>query len=280
MTALTIDMNEAIILVRDLPVCLKINHLVFTRVVTAAEFEQVSAKVCLTEYMIRWWLGDLIIAGTKQFGQAVYQMLLNRENYPNERLPLPSEKTLRNYAWVARAFPPERRRDHLEWSTYEVLASCPERVQEHWLDLCEENDWTKSQLKAALTIASMQPQEGASYFYAPPDPPSAPPEEDEEDAKRIVFIRPNYADTARILLARHNREFETEFTFGDYIEVLIEAEARKVGLDPDNLPENADSLTDLAFGVDELGSRRDVREVNLTRVGATYENVAITGGAA
>ena len=88
-----------------------------------------------------WWLGDWLIYG--------------RETYPDryrhaiDRTGL-SYQTLRNYAWIARAFPVSRRRDGLSMQHHAEVITLAEEAQNAWLDRAEDQGWSVTQLRRRL----------------------------------------------------------------------------------------------------------------------------------
>ena len=56
-------------------------------------------------------------------------------------------QTLRNYAWVARRFPPARRRELLSFQHHAEVASLETDEQDGWLDLAETGRWSRNELR-------------------------------------------------------------------------------------------------------------------------------------
>ncbi len=88
-----------------------------------------------------WCLGDWLVCG--------------QENYP-DRYVLALEtagldyQTLRNYAWVARRFPLERRREPLSFQHHAEVAALDVASQDKWLDLAEAGRWSRNELRRQL----------------------------------------------------------------------------------------------------------------------------------
>ncbi|WP_063753646.1 LmbU family transcriptional regulator [Kutzneria sp. 744] len=91
-----------------------------------------------------WWLGDWLVFGKEQYSDR-YQRGVEAVNL--------SYQTLRNYAWVARRFPLERRRAQLSFQHHSEIASLPDDEQEQWLDEAEARSWTTKQLRSAVRMA-------------------------------------------------------------------------------------------------------------------------------
>ncbi|HBF79206.1 MAG TPA: antibiotic biosynthesis protein [Streptomyces sp.] len=98
-----------------------------------------------------WWIGDWLV-----FGQRKY-----RDRYQRAmKETLLDYQTLRNYAWVARKFVPQRRREDLTFQHHMEVASLPEDQQDHWLDFAVRLKWSKSELRRQIKAST-----------APDDPP-------------------------------------------------------------------------------------------------------------
>ncbi|MEU2942610.1 LmbU family transcriptional regulator [Nocardiopsis alba] len=85
-----------------------------------------------------WWLGDWLVYG--------------QENYPNRyKCAIAATsldyQTLRNYAWVARKFVPERRREKLSMQHHAEVAGLSLEEQEHWLSQAEAEGWSRNELR-------------------------------------------------------------------------------------------------------------------------------------
>lgn len=88
-----------------------------------------------------WWLGDWLIYG--------------QTHYPNRYKQAIAEtsldyQTLRNYAWVARRFTPERRHPKLSFQHHAEVTSLPEAEQDAWLTRAEINGWSRNELRRQL----------------------------------------------------------------------------------------------------------------------------------
>lgn len=88
-----------------------------------------------------WWLGDWLI-----FGQA---------NFPDRYKRAIAEtsldyQTLRNYAWVARQFAPERRHERLSFQHHAEVASLDTDQQDLWLTRAEQFTWSRNELRRQI----------------------------------------------------------------------------------------------------------------------------------
>jgi hypothetical protein len=85
-----------------------------------------------------WWVGDWLVQGGKRYGETYKKALA--------LLPL-EEATLKDYAYMARAFERSRRRD-LSWGHHRVVAAFGPEAADTWLNLAETNDTTRNELRA------------------------------------------------------------------------------------------------------------------------------------
>jgi hypothetical protein len=112
-----------------------------------------------------WCLGDWLV-----YGEAAYS---GRYRDAVEVTSL-NYQTLRNYAWVARAFELSRRRDTLSFGHHAELAGLPEPEQDYWLRKAEELDWSCKQLRREVR-ASLKERGAATESDDPDTPHSADP---------------------------------------------------------------------------------------------------------
>ena len=105
----------------------------------------------------RWWIGDWL-----RFGEHVYG-----EKYAQAASLLGlTPGTLQNYAYVASAVPPARRRANLPFSTHREVAALPARQQEKWLKKAEDEGLTRAKLSAAIRPPEEKPAPGVSFETA------------------------------------------------------------------------------------------------------------------
>ncbi|MCP2339278.1 LmbU family transcriptional regulator [Actinomadura rupiterrae] len=117
-----------------------------------------------------WWLGDWLVYGEKRFPDR-YRLVIQETGLDYQ--------TLRNYAWVARRFPPSRRRDALSLQHHAEIAALPEAEQERWMDRAEKEKWSTRRLRKELRQAREFP---------------APESSGEPDASTTVIVN---LDTTR-----------------------------------------------------------------------------------
>lgn len=88
-----------------------------------------------------WCLGDWLVRGqdryTDRYRRAIDDVGLDYQ-------------TLRNYAWVARRFPRERRRAPLSFGHHAEVAALPGPEQEYWLNQAEHRGWSRNQFRRQL----------------------------------------------------------------------------------------------------------------------------------
>jgi hypothetical protein len=88
-----------------------------------------------------WWLGDWLIYGRAEYPER-YKHAISGTSLDYQ--------TLRNYAWVARRFPPHRRRDKLSFQHHAEVASIAEPEQEKWLVQAEQHGWSRNELRRQI----------------------------------------------------------------------------------------------------------------------------------
>ncbi len=115
------------------------------------EWQDIGKRIFAAADSSAWWLGDWLIYGRStypdRYRRAVEETLLDYQ-------------TLRNYAWVARRFPPRRRRPALSFQHHAELASLPEDEQEYWMDRAEKLNWSKSFLRSRVRAARQREETG------------------------------------------------------------------------------------------------------------------------
>jgi hypothetical protein len=108
------------------------------------EWAEAGPKISRVIDSFAWCLGDWLV-----YGQNKYD---NRYTTVLEQVGL-DYKTLRNYAWVARKIPMNRRRERLSFQHHAEVASLPAEEQDRWLGLAEEYSWTRSHLRKEIAAA-------------------------------------------------------------------------------------------------------------------------------
>ncbi|MEO3978307.1 LmbU family transcriptional regulator [Streptomyces sp. CAU 1734] len=85
-----------------------------------------------------WCLGDWLVFGMRNYADR-YRHAVRTAGLRYQ--------TLRNYAWVSRQFPLERRRARLSFQHHAEVAAMPPEIQDSWLDRAERYAWTTRQLR-------------------------------------------------------------------------------------------------------------------------------------
>lgn len=92
-----------------------------------------------------WWIGDWLAFGLDRYPDR-YKRAMSETSLDYQ--------TLRNYVWVARAFPPSRRRDALTFQHHMEVAALKESEQDHWLDFAVRLGWSRNELRRQVRASS------------------------------------------------------------------------------------------------------------------------------
>jgi hypothetical protein len=92
----------------------------------------------------QWWIGDWVRYGSARWGER-YTLAARITGYDG--------RTLRNMAWIASSFAPERRRHDLTWSHHACVASLDPAEQTHWLNRCLLERLSVADLRVELRTA-------------------------------------------------------------------------------------------------------------------------------
>jgi hypothetical protein len=95
-----------------------------------------------------WEIGDWVLEAEAKWGE--------RYREAAEITGL-AEKTLREYAYVARRFELSRRMDNLSFGHHQLVAAIPEEAAEEWLGLSDDEQWSVRELQAALRTVKQLP---------------------------------------------------------------------------------------------------------------------------
>lgn len=106
-----------------------------------------------------WCLGDWLIYGETYFPgryrDAIEQTALEY-------------KTLRNYAWVARRFTPQRRHGDLSFGHHAEVAGLAEPEQDFWLRKAERHSWSRNELRKQVRASLRERAGGEAAAEADP----------------------------------------------------------------------------------------------------------------
>ncbi|MER6365425.1 LmbU family transcriptional regulator [Kitasatospora sp. NPDC001527] len=92
-----------------------------------------------------WWLGDWLVYGQDRYPER-YRKAIDETALDYQ--------TLRNYAWIARKFPPGRRRPALSMQHHAEVASMDPEVQDNWLDRAQQGGWSRNELRRRIRAAT------------------------------------------------------------------------------------------------------------------------------
>lgn len=112
------------------------------------DWERAGAQLARIADSSTWCLGDWLV-----FGQVEY---VDRYRRAIDLAGL-DYQTLRNYAWVARRFTPDRRHEKLSFQHHAEVASLPPEDQDTWLTRAEEFALSKNELRRQIR-RSRQPE--------------------------------------------------------------------------------------------------------------------------
>nr|BFE38179.1 hypothetical protein GCM10010200_104300 [Actinomadura rugatobispora] len=104
-------------------------------------WKEIGAELSVLWDSATWWQGDWLVYGQDRYPDR-YQYALEDSGLDYQ--------TLRNYAWVARRFPPGRRRARLSLQHHAEVASLSEEDQDEWLDRAEREGWSRNRLRRHL----------------------------------------------------------------------------------------------------------------------------------
>jgi hypothetical protein len=105
------------------------------------EWRRIGKQIFAISESSAWWLGDWLIYGQARYPDR-YKRAITETGLDYQ--------TLRNYAWVARQFTPERRRDSVSFQHHAELASLPADDQDEWLEQAEKSGWSRNELRNRL----------------------------------------------------------------------------------------------------------------------------------
>jgi hypothetical protein len=108
---------------------------------TFENWQRAGSKLARVHDSSVWCLGDWVAYGEKEYEDRYVRAI--------DAVGL-EYQTLRNYAWVARRFGLSRRRDTLSFQHHAVVASLPPEEQDRWLDLAEQNQWSRNRMRQHL----------------------------------------------------------------------------------------------------------------------------------
>lgn len=128
--------------------------MVFPQNLSERSWEQIGANLRELMNSSAWWLADWLIYGEATYGWRRYKEAVERTGLDYQ--------TLRNYAWVARRFEHDRRRDSLSFAHHAEVTRLSPPEQDYWLRKAEQQKWSRNELRravrAGLAVQSDQAQ--------------------------------------------------------------------------------------------------------------------------
>lgn len=106
-----------------------------------SEWRHLGRQIYLISDSSAWWLGDWLIYGQTHYPDRYKRAILETSlDY----------QTLRNYAWIARKFPLNRRRPKVSFQHHAEVASLPPEEQDAWLAKAEAGGWSRNELRSKI----------------------------------------------------------------------------------------------------------------------------------
>lgn len=106
-----------------------------------AEWAHLGQQLAVVERATHWAIGDWLIYGEGAFCE-MYAQALEETRFAYD--------TLAHDKWLAGKIEFWRRRQNLSWSHHREVGALEPDEQDYWLDLAEQNDWTRQELRAAV----------------------------------------------------------------------------------------------------------------------------------
>lgn len=184
----------------NLPAAVSEPEIAYTRTALALpddlsfeRWEEIGATIATMRDGVQWWAGDWINFGESRYGETYSQAVQETGR---------SEQTLMNIAWVARQFPPERRRESLSWSHHAEVAALDAEDADRLLDRAERDKLSRSALRALVREAKKGIPEAQPAEPAPAAEPAEnlPPAGDSSDptAELLAELEAANAEIARL----------------------------------------------------------------------------------
>ncbi|WP_225954748.1 LmbU family transcriptional regulator [Kibdelosporangium phytohabitans] len=121
------------------------------------EWRRIGRQIFTISDSSAWWLGDWLIYGQSEYPDR-YKRAIDETGLDYQ--------TLRNYAWVARKFRQERRRESLSFQHHAELASLPESEQDDWMDRAEKHSWSRNELRNRVKAGRRATRDGSGHAGA------------------------------------------------------------------------------------------------------------------
>ena len=151
------------------------------------EWADVGRRLASLAHASAWSLGDWLIYGVHAYGRR-YAGALEATRFDYQ--------TLRNYAWVARAFEPTRRHPELSFGHHAEVAALPEPAQDLWLRRAETGRWSRGELRRQIRLARTGGEAEAPVVVRVPIRPEQERRWREAAAARRLAVAQWLAETA------------------------------------------------------------------------------------
>ncbi|MER7404535.1 LmbU family transcriptional regulator [Streptomyces sp. NPDC000070] len=123
--------------------------LLFTAKQSFSTWEELGTELFSFADSSTWWIADWLVYGESVFHDR-YEEAIKRTSL--------SYQTLRNYSWVARAFPLSRRRQGLSFSHHLEVVALEEPEQDYWLRKANELGWSRNKLRREIRSSLLMRQ--------------------------------------------------------------------------------------------------------------------------
>ncbi len=110
----------------------------FPESLTYEEWEGAGHNVARIASSAAWFIGDWVVCGQSRY-ESRYRDAIEAVGLDYQ--------TIRNYAWVARRFELDRRRESLSFQHHAEVASLAPEEQNHWLERAKALGWSRNQLR-------------------------------------------------------------------------------------------------------------------------------------
>jgi len=115
---------------------------------TRSEWLEAGRTFALLERANRWWIGDYLNYGEKNYGETYTEALdLFEVEY----------SALAHYKWLAATYESCTRVQNLKWSHHRVVAALEPDIRQYWLERAEAHGWSERELKARVKGEKAKP---------------------------------------------------------------------------------------------------------------------------
>jgi len=140
-------------------------------------YEKIGGYLGAMNRACSWWLGDWLLYGEGTYGERFAQAITATGLH---------EETLRSRMFVCGQVPPSRRKATLRFSVHALVAKLPPKQQSYWLDKTEKQNWTATELTAAMRDERYKERDKQEKIDVPREGKPFSPEMVLEAARRVV----------------------------------------------------------------------------------------------